>query len=232
MRKALLTVIGLALTLLVFGSVASAAGIGPFAGGIGTSVAAIQSLLKGPEKLQAISPQTGCDSSATSTNCATIRTTQAAEQAAKGLSIATSYTEVATTHQSGKIDAHLVVDNALKSVSLCGTGFKTRQVVINGVDVGARIAQLASSDQMGHVANSTSIGEGVCNSMPHNVAETKGILEMRDVATFQTDDARASGDNYRVYLGDLSFAINPTTNEIFLISAYDSSTLTSVGKLK
>lgn len=226
MRKALLTASAIALVSLTFGGVAFAAGVGP-------SLADLQNFIKGSEKLpMATQSAGGCDSSSTSTNCAQVKTAQMAEQPAAALSAATSYTDVAITHQSGKLDEHLSVDNALKGISLCNTAFKTRQIFINGVDVGARIAQLASSDQMGHGINGSSIGEGVCNSMPHRVAETKGILEMRDVVTFKTDDTRAQGDNYRVYLGDLSFAINPATNEVFLISAYDGSTLTSIGKLK
>lgn len=216
---------GTALALVTIGGVAFASSVGP-------SLVGLQNFIKGPEKIPTVTQSVGCDTSATSTKCATVKTSQAAELSAAVLSTASSYTEVASTHQSGMVDTHLSVDNTLKGVSLCSTAFKTRQIIINGVDVGARIAQLASSDQMGRGVNGSSIGEGVCNSMPHRVAETKGILEMRDVTTFKTDDTRAPGDNYRVYLGDLAFAINPTTNEIFLISAYDDSTLTSVGKLK
>lgn len=230
-KKLLLTAGGAALVLLTFGGVVLAGSIGPFSAGISASFATIQSLIKGPEKLPAIDQRTGCDSSATSTNCATVRTSQPAEQAATGLSTATSYTEVASTQQSGKIDQHLTVDNTLKSISFCGTAFKTRQIIINGVDVGQRIAQLASSDQMGKVGGE-SIGQGMCNSMPHNIDYTKGILEISDVTTGKSTDPQISGNFYYVILGQEAFAINSVTNEIFSVSAYDGSTLTAVGKLK
>lgn len=230
-RKTLLAVSVTTVVLLISGSVALAGGIGPFSAGVAAALATVQNLINGPEKLPVIDRLTGCDATATSTNCATVRTSQPAEQAARGLSTATSYVEVVSTQQSGKIDAHLMIDNTLKNITFCGgPTLKTRQVIINGVDVGQRIAQLASSDAMGKVGNA-SIGNGVCNSMPHNVDYTKGILEMRDVVTVQTGDSRAPGDNYFVNIGTMMFAINPVTNEIFNVSAYDG-TLVSVGKLK
>lgn len=232
MRKSLLTVSGLTFTILAFGGVAIAGGVGPFSVGIGAAPATIHNLVKGPEKISTIDQRTGCDSSATSSNCANVKTSQPSEQAARGLSTATSYTEVAATKQSGKIDARLRIDNTLKGVSFCGTTFKTRQVVIGDVDVGQRIAQLASSDQMGRLPSGDSLGQGICNSMPHYFPVTKGILEMRDVTTFQSSDPKSPGENYTVVIGTEAFAINPVTNEIFSISAYDGSTLTSVGKLK
>jgi len=228
MKKKILLAGGVVLVLAACGGVAFAAGNGP------ALANRIASLIKGPEKMLTVEQKTGCAPSSTSTDCATIQASLPAEQTADPqLSTATSYNEIYQTQQSGKIDDHLTVDNTLKDITFCGDlTLKTRQIIINGVDVGQRIAQLASSDEMGKGANDSSIGEGVCNSMPHNVAYVQGILEERDVTTFQTSDARAPGDNYQVYLGDLAFAINPTTNEIFLISAYDQSTLTDVGTLK
>jgi hypothetical protein len=231
-KKVLLAVSGTVFVLLAFVGVTLAGGIGPFSAGIGASVATIQNVIKGPEKLPTIDQRTGCDSSATSTDCATVRTSRPAEQAATGLSTATSYTEVVSTRQSGKIDAHLTIDNTLKSVSFCGDlTLKTRQIIINGVDVGQRIAQLASTDQMGKSPGGESIGQGVCNSMPHNIDYTKGILEIPDVPVPGTKDSRATGQNYLVILGAMAFSINPVTNEIFNVDAYDG-TLVSVGKLK
>ena len=218
---------GALVALFAFGGIAAAAGVGP------SLADAVQKLINGPEnKVAVIDQRTGCGT-ATSTDCATVKTSQPAEQPAAERSNATSYTEVASTQQSGMVDGHLTVNNTLKDISFCGgLTLKTRQIIIDGVDVGQRIAQLASSDQMGRGVNDSSIGEGVCNSMPHNIAYTKGILEARDVTAFQSDDARAKGESYKVYLGDLAFAINPAADEIFLISAYDQSTLTSAGKLK
>jgi len=226
-KKTLYAAGGVLVVLFAFGGIATATGVGP------SLTDAVQKLINNglENKVVVVDQRSGCGT-ATSTDCATVKTSQPAEQPAEERSNATSYTEVASTQQSGKIDGHLTVNNTLKDISFCGDlNLKTRQVIINGVDVGQRVAQLASRDQMGRVNNS-SIGEGVCNSMPHNIASTKGILEMRDVVTFQTSDAKSQGENYRVYMGDLAFAINPATNKIFSISAYDGSTLTAVGNLK
>ncbi len=231
-QKTLYATGGVLVALLACGGIAVAGGIGPFGVKLGSVPAEIRELIKGPENLPATDRLTGCDSSATTTDCARVRTSEPAEQATKGLSTAASYTEVAATKQSGKIDDHLTVNNTLKSISFCGISHKTRQVIIDGVDVGQRIAQLASSDQMGKTPNGDSIGLGVCNSMPHNIAYTKGILEIQDVTTFQGENTQALGESYTVIIGALTFVVNLETNEIFNVSAYDGSTLTSVGKLK
>lgn len=236
MKKSLLAVSGLAFALLTFGSIAIAGGTGPLGAGISASVAIIQNVFKGTDKSYKIDPLTGCDSSATTTNCATIKTSQPAEQAVTGFSTATSYTEVASTKQSGKIDQFLTVDNTLKNISFCGKLSKTRQVIINGVDVGQRIAELASKDQMGYVPGGDSpqgesFGRAICNTLPLNVPEMKGVLEMWDVITPQTNTSQNPTGNYLVVIGTYAFVINPTTDEIFNVGAYDG-TLFLVGKLK
>ncbi len=197
------------------------------------SAGAVHRPVSGTGKETAPGEWSRCDPATTSTDCATVTASSTTVQSLVELSSATSYTEVAETDQSGKIDDHLVVDNTLKNITFCsGLTLRTRQIFIDGVDVGQRIAQLASSDQMGRAANGDSIGEGVCNSLPHNVAYIKGILRMPDVTLFQTGDPSTPGENYRVSLGSLVFAINPTSGEIFMVSAYDGSTLTRVGTLK
>ncbi|MBA3789027.1 hypothetical protein H0X32_01370 [Patescibacteria group bacterium] len=218
---------GVLVALFAFGGIAAAAGVGP------SLADAVQKLISSPEsKVAVVDQRTGCGS-ATSTDCATIRTSQPAEQPAEERSTATSYTEVASTKQSGKIDDHLTVDNTLKDISFCGDlKLRTRQILVNGMDVGQRIAQLASDDQMGKLPNGDSIGQGMCNSMPHNISYTKGILQMPDVTTFKSEDSRDTGENYKVVVGTEAFTVNPATNEIFSISAYDGSTLTAVGNLK
>ena len=227
---------GVLVALFAFVGIAVAGGIGPFGVKLGGIPAEIQNLIKGPEKLPATDRLTGCDSSATSTDCATIRTSEPAEQATKGLSTATAYTEVAATKQSGMIDDRLTVNNTLKNISFCGKLSRTRQVIINGVDVGQRIAELASKDQMGYVPGGDSpqgesFGRAICNTLPLNVPEMKGVLEMRDVITPQTNTSQTPSNNYTVIVGTYAFVIDPITNEIFNVGAYDG-TLFLVGKLK
>jgi hypothetical protein len=44
---------------------------------------------------------------------------------------------------SGKIDEHLTIDNTLRDVNFCGQIYKVKQVLIDGVDVVQRVAELA-----------------------------------------------------------------------------------------
>ncbi len=211
---------GFGIAVIAFAGIAFASGVGP-------SLEAVRQFITGPEPSSLVVQEEGCERAATSTGCV-----GAGMSVGKKLEIspAVSYTEVAATHQSDKVDEHLAVGNTLKSVSFCSQKtFKTRQITINGVDVVQRIAQLASNDQMGRGAGGMKIGEGVCNSMPGNANYTKGILDTRDITTFESEE---NGKLYRVYLSNMAFAVNPKTNEIFIISAYDGSTLTGVGKLK
>jgi hypothetical protein len=48
---------------------------------------------------------------------------------------------------SGKIDEHLTIDNTLRDVNFCGKIYKVKQVLIDGVDVVQRIAEIATEDQ-------------------------------------------------------------------------------------
>lgn len=50
--------------------------------------------------------------------------------------------------QSGKIDEHLTINNELRDVNFCGKTYKVKQVMIDGVDVVQRVAELATNDLM------------------------------------------------------------------------------------
>lgn len=51
---------------------------------------------------------------------------------------------VTATTQSGKIDEHLTINNELRDVNFCGKTYKVKQVMIDGVDVVQRIAEIAN----------------------------------------------------------------------------------------
>ncbi|RJQ34246.1 hypothetical protein C4568_02770 [Candidatus Parcubacteria bacterium] len=48
---------------------------------------------------------------------------------------------------SGKIDEHLTIDNTYRNVTFCGYTFKSVQVIIDGVDVIQRLAELANTEK-------------------------------------------------------------------------------------
>ena len=214
---------GLLVALFALGGIATAAGIGPFGAGISAAVATIQDLIKGPEQLPAIDQRTGCDPSATSTDCARVRTSEPAEQAADGFSKA-----VAATGQSGKIDAHLIVDNTYRNVDLCGALYRGKQVVIDGVDVLQRIAELGRAE----VAPRKDIGTKICDGIKPGPYGGRKEIEISEVVSFPGSDVGLPGIVYRFMISDWHFAVVVETGEIYGMSGYDGSLLGPIGKLK
>ena len=179
--------------------------------------------------------ENGCDQSATTTDCAElIKNARESEVFSIPISPATSYTEVASTTQSGKIDEHLTIDNTFINVTFCDKVLKSRQIFIDGVDVVQRIAYLATNEltEQKGFANTT-FGQAICNSMPYNLY-TKGVLETADVTIFTDNDAGFSkmpGKTYAVFLSARQFFINPSMNAIFSIGGYGGE-WTNIGTLK
>ena len=174
----------------------------------------------------------GCDQSATTTPCAKIQANRPAANPSSYMSQATSYTEVASTNQSGKIDAHLSVDNALKGAQFCDKAYKSRQIVIDGVDIVQKIATLTTADAASKDAQSKTLGAGICDGMPSNMSYTKGILEVSDVKHFvSTNAAKLPEDNYSLTIGVQAFDVNVVTGDIYLIGGYDGTPIL-IGKFK
>ena len=224
---------GLILGAVVFVGVVSAIGFGPSLYDLKNNV---RQFIMG--ETPPIYVESGFDAIATSTTEAEliqIRQDQEVEDQNRYISSATSYTEVKETNQSGKIDEHLTIDNTFRNVSFCGDKvLKSRQIFIDGVDVVQRIAYLASNELTEKNFDGSTFGQGICNSMPGNVIYTKGILETRDVVTFDgMDDGSTviTGKTYIVFLSAMQFAINPSTNAIFSVGGY-AGRLTKIGNLK
>lgn len=213
-------------------TIASAGAAGAVAVGVGPSFSemkgGVHQLIYSPEAASRAAErrQKGADQTATSTDLSIISRSQKPES-----SKATSYAEIASTTQSGKIDTYLTVDNTLKNVSFCGKPHRTRQIIVNGVDVAQRIAQLASNDQMGKGASGVSIGKVVCGNM-RSTDYTQNILMAEDVITTDSNGQPLFNNEYRVVLGAQIFSIDPKTNEIFIIEGFDGARVGPIGKLK
>lgn len=182
--------------------------------------------------------ENGCNQSATTTDCAELvkkAQERELEEPLIPISTATSYTEVFSTTQSGKIDEHLTIDNTLTNVTFCERlTFKSRQIFIDGVDIVQRIAYLASNELTEKDPDGITFGQRMCDSMPHNVVYTKGILKTRDVTTFDgMNDGFTviTGKTYGVNIGSMQYAINPSANEIFVVGGFGGK-LTKIGSLK
>ncbi len=166
---------------------------------------------------------TGCDQSATTTDCSTLPI----PSGESGYFFpASSYTEFASTSQSGKIDAHLTVDNSLIEVTACGKIYRTRQIFIDGADVVSRLATLANTgalpkDDMGHV--------GLCQSLPGEI-HLRGIIET-NVKAFEGSDVGLPGITYLVGVAANGFDVNPQTGNIYQASSYDGLLSGPVGTL-
>lgn len=219
---------GILVVVFALAGIAGATGFGPSLYELQHSV---YEFIKGPEPSSPV-PETGCDQSATSTDCGSIIDVQQTVPQ-DYLSSAISYTEVASTNQSGKIDDHLTVNNTLKEVRFCEKKYKSRQIFIDGIDVVQRIAELASNNNEPPNKENPSLGRGICNSMPSNIEYTKGILKTSDTQAFvSTDPKLLPGVAYLLYVGTSGFDINLSTGEIYPISGFDGSLLGPVGKLK
>ncbi len=178
-------------------------------------------------------PTSGCDQSATTTDCSKLIEMANPMGSQNYLSPALSYTEVTSTSQSGKIDEHLSVDNTLVTVQFCDKVYKTRQIFIDGADVVRRIAELATTDAIPGAGDNDGNRPGkiLCMTMP-NPTNTQGILETSDVASFTGSDVGLPGTTYRIsFVGGNAFVINPETAKIYRIGGYDGSLGDSIGAL-
>ena len=79
-------------------------------------------------------------------------------------------TNVATTSsnpvQSEKIDEHLTIDNTLREVNFCGTTYRVKQVIIDGVDVVQRIAKIVANDIPGQ---NPLLNDSICTNTTYGV---------------------------------------------------------------
>ena len=128
----------------------------------------------------------------------------------------------ATTTQSGKIDEHLTIDNTLRDVNFCGKISRVKQVVIDGVDVVQRIAELITKSQIEHEKDvCTRVGNEIgVSEVMNNPNLGNGVYEV--MLVFPTGNFQHIGD----------FQIDTNTGNIFIIlQGYDGSSKKLVGKL-
>lgn len=132
--------------------------------------------------------------------------------------------------QTGKIDEHLTINTTLRDVNFCGKIYKAKQVIIDGVDVVQRIAELATKDLMpkdfkgrGHR------GEVVCRGIYS--ADVQGILDVHVNIVPKTYSEKGNS-LYTMNVSGVDFVINATTNEIHLIEGFSGGSIGLVGLLK
>ena len=139
-----------------------------------------------------------------------------------------------------KIDEHFTVNSELRDVNFCGKTYKVKQVLIDGVDVVQRVAELATKNlipetlKMGTpktqeklwktIENDQGvITKGLCEDIQiHNI---NGILDVTNVR--KIDDKE-----YIFLLTDQSFIVNIETTKIYSVSDYEGALVGPIGKLK
>jgi hypothetical protein len=155
--------------------------------------------------------------------------------------IGTPYTQppeeksTATTTQIGKIDEHLTIDNTFRDVNFCGTTYKVKKIIIDGVDAVQRIADLVTASNLDYM-------KGVCDR-----AESLRIngwlnLDKNEIGVSPiTRDTNSADTVYKMSLvsptgnfqsiGD--FKIDVTTKEIVIVlQGFADSSEKTVGKLE
>ena len=170
---------------------------------------------------------TPCDPLATTTDCSKIVDTPP------------SPAEVATTSanpvQSGKIDDHLTIYNTLRDVNFCGKIYRVKQVIIDGVDVVQRIAELATEKEITEKSSEHIITNAICLditiNMPSEEVYGPTVSKEMDVPKVTNFVNYLKHNMYMVFIANSEFLIDSMTQEIFVTSAIGSAP-TLIGKLK
>lgn len=166
--------------------------------------------------------ESGCDQSATTTDCESI-TTITEQPKVVDVPI-----EDTSSTQSGKIDEHLTVNNIYRDVDLCGEIYRGKQVIIDGVDVLQRVAELGRNESVPH----KDIGVKICDGIKHGPYLGKKEIEIPEVTAFESSDERLPGKTYAVSISDWRFLINLSTGDIYTASGFDGRLLGPIGTLK
>ena len=131
--------------------------------------------------------------------------------------------EYRSSEQEGSIDARARVTNALGAVRVCGKTLRSKQVVIDGVNIAQRIAELSSAYDAAHSLD--------CSPMSTEYYLTD-ILRVGDVVTFRSEDqVMLPGNTYRVPFAGGQYLVNLQNQSIFVIGGYDG-TVSRLGSLK
>jgi hypothetical protein len=145
----------------------------------------------------------------------------------------TSSSATATPQPPQKIDAHLSVNKTLRDVNFCGDTYTARQVMIDGVDVVQRIAELATKKfPTSNLAHKDLIAEDICNNA--NPVNSTGIIDVTWHAIFTGQSAifKNESEIYPIIVDDNMFFIAIASGNIYVAGAFDGTPVGPLGKLK
>lgn len=149
-------------------------------------------------------PPTGCDQSATTTDCSKIIYTPPAPEVIE----AQEPPLLDTTLN----DEHLKIDNTLASVEFCGQTYQARQVFLDDVNVVERIGEITNKKYTSHIDKEQKNAEGICNNL---VTNTKGEDELFIKVSTTTSDKI-----YHLDIELMPFSINFNTGNIYEMDMY------------
>ena len=145
----------------------------------------------------------------------------------------------ATTTQSGKIDEHLTINNTLRDVNFCGKTYQVKQVMIDGVDVVQRIAELVTKDQFMKKDSLNNPDMGFCKSFIDMIdlnkdnPSWKNEIEVSRVTNWVNEAGHKTYNLYMNYIYTLNgFHIDTTTGDIYEINRYEGGLIGPIGTLK
>ena len=133
--------------------------------------------------------------------------------------------------QLGRINASTTVNDQLEDITLCGTPYKSKQVLIQSVDVVRKIAFLLPSvTKGGGVPNETN-ADAICwninTNIERNIPYAKGTytsveLPISDVSTQTRTDLPGKPSELLVNIGGVQFVIDASGN-IYQVDDYDGT---------
>lgn len=148
--------------------------------------------------------------------------------------------------QLGVIDEHLTINNELRDVNFCGKTYKVKQVLIDGVDVVQRVAELATKDlipasfSQGPYAKEGKpliLGEGkvakeICeNANPNVPSEVITIKWMQKIISKESGLENESWV-YPLMVDDNLFYVAVLSGSIYMTDGFSGTPMGPIGKLK
>ncbi|MFA5997612.1 MAG: DKNYY domain-containing protein [Candidatus Paceibacterota bacterium] len=129
--------------------------------------------------------------------------------------------------QSGKVDEHLTIDNNLRNVNFCGKDYQVQTVLIDGVDIIQRIAELSQQTNITSASSTDAIktfSKNICGTVALNPQKNISLGEISIYAPNLTYEMMNDyNKTYGLYSSIFEISVTPFTNTIDTVSAFDGA---------
>jgi len=133
-----------------------------------------------------------------------------------------------------KIDEHLTINNELRDVNFCGKTYKVKRVLIDGVDVVQRVAELATKGQIIDKKKGNNVSESICSNINrNNIPETDNGIDSREIQIpdITNYNNEKGNKNYEIYIQGAGFQIDSFSHDLYRIAPMDGSPIILTNKL-